>query len=383
LLSRKNWLSILAPFTLSRLIVLLIVFFVSQAHVIRHQAWEGEVISPHVELGSKEIKPALASIAMSGDARWYLQIAEFGYDFSNPEINKMRNWVFFPLVPFLIGLLSTITGSKILAGIILSNLSLLLCLRVLLEICREERMDDAQSERLLWLACFYPVSYFYSLPLTESVFALFLSSSFLFVRKRKYLLASCLLALGALTRPTGILILPAFALTLWLNSSLTLKNLLIFYIPAVIALLALFTFFYLNTGDPLAFIHNQKFWDRSGSVMTLLEKFRMNPGILLTGWNFTSLNVVTLLVATIAIFHFLKRKEWDYAAIIFLPVAAAINTGSVMSMARICMPLFPLLIFLSRTTQKSWSDRAVFLLFAVLLGIMTLLFALHVTSAMA
>lgn len=379
----KNWLPSLVPFIVSRSLILLILFMASQAHIFRHQAWEGEVISPHVELGSRDILPNLKSIATSGDARWYLSIAEEGYDFSDPAVGRMRTWVFFPLVPLLISLISKIVGSAVLAGLILSNLSFLLFLRVLFEICREERMTQSDTERLLWLICFFPVSYFFSMPLTESLFALLLSSSFLFLRKRDYFIASALLALTAITRPTGILVLPAFALALWLNSDFSLRRFILFFTPAGLVLAGLLAYFYTNTGDPLAFIHNQVFWDRSGSVLTLIEKFRRNPGTLLTGWNFIALNVSVLILGILTIFHFIKRKEWDYAAFLFFPLAIAINTGSVLSLARIAMPLFPLFIFLTRKTNRIWFEKTILLLFAATLGIMTLLYALHVTSAMA
>ena len=153
----KNWFLVLVPFSVSRLVILLIFFFVSQAHIFgKYQAWEVEVFNPHVELGSRDIVSNLAPILSSGDARWYLDIAKHGYDFSDPTIIKMRNWVFFPLVPLLINLLSKVVASKLLAGLILSNLCFLLFLKVLLEICREERIELAESERLIWFTCFFP-----------------------------------------------------------------------------------------------------------------------------------------------------------------------------------------------------------------------------------
>lgn len=355
---------------------------VSQAHIFRHQAWEGEVFSPHVELGSREILPNLKSIATSGDVRWYLSIAKEGYDFSDPEVDRMRTWVFFPLFPILIGLLSKIIGSSVIAGFLISNLSFLLFLRILFEICQEERMTPSEAERVIWLICFFPISYFFSMPLTESLFALLLSSSFLLLKRREYFLSSALLALTTLTRPTGILILPAFALTLWLNSQLTPLRLISYFALPGLALAGLLTYFYLNTNDPLAFIHNQVFWDRNGSVFTLIEKFKLNPGTLLTGWNFIALNVLALIVGVLAALHFVRRKEWDFAALVLLPIAATVNTGSVHSLARIIMPLFPLVIYFSRHSSKPWIEKTILLLFAATLGIMTLLYALHATSAM-
>jgi len=244
-------------------------------------------------------------------------------------------------------------------------------------------MDEATSQRLLWLVCFYPVSYFYCLPLTESLFALLLCSSYLLLKRRKIFQAGFILSLAVLTRPTGILVLPPFIITLWLNSNLSLKNLFYLYLPSGLTLFALLTFFYFNTNDPIAFINNQVFWDRNGSILTLIEKFRLNPGTILTGWNFILLNFITLIVALLAIFHFIRKKEWDFAVFIFLPLAVVINTGSILSLTRLAMPLFPLFIYFARISVKPSIEKILLVIFAMLLAIMTLLFALHVTPAMA
>jgi hypothetical protein len=379
----RNWSPALVPFLVSRALIFLIILMVSQTQIFKHMAWEGEVISPHVELGSKELFSNLKRIVTSGDARWYIGIAEEGYDFSNLEISKMRNWVFFPLLPLLIKLLSPIVGSSALAGLIISNLCFLLFLKVLEEICKEERFESLQTERVLWLTAFFPVSYFYSMPITESLFVLFFALSYLNLKRRNFLLASFTLAITVATRPTGVLILPAFLLALWLNSNLTVKRFFTFFLPSGIILLGLLSFYFLNTGDPLAFIHNQFFWDRNGSPLTLLRELATNPGVLMTGWNFIMLSFFTVVVGVAAIFHFLKRKEFDFAVMILFPFAAMLNTGTLLAVTRISMPLFPIIFFVSSKMTKPWIEKTVYIIFAMLLGIMTLLFALHVTPAMA
>jgi hypothetical protein len=360
-----------------------IIFLVSQAHIFKHQAWEGEVVSPHVELGTRAVGEYLSPKLKTGDARWYLELATSGYDFSDVSVKKMRNWVFFPLLPSLIALLSSVFGSVLLAGLILSNFCFFVFLILLNEYCKEIRLSDEQTNLVLWLISFFPVSYFFSLPLTESLFATLLCSSFLLLKRRRIYTSSFLLALCILTRPTGLLVAPAFLLAFWINLNPKLDKYFIYFLPSGLSVLAITSYFYLHTGDPLAFVHNQVFWDRSGSILSLVKKLAEQPNIILTGWNFILLNLTAFLTALIAVGYFIKKKEWDHAAMVFLPIAAAVNTGSVLSMTRFIMPLFPFAIFLAQIATTPSRQRAILVIFAALLGTMTLLFALQVTPAMA
>jgi hypothetical protein len=189
------------------------------------------------------------------------------------------------------------------------------------------------------------------------------------------------MSLAVLTRPTGILVLPAFGVALFLGR-FPLRQILVACLPSAIAIVALSSYFYANTGDALAFIHNQQFWDRNGTLLELLQRLTSQPFVLMTGYNFIALNVaatVSLLAATV---FFLRRRDWEYALLLFIPTFSALCTGNVMSMSRFILPLFPFFLFLEVVSNQYKLEKMLLVVFSSLFSILSFLYALHVTMAM-
>jgi len=78
------------------------------------------------------------------NSEWYLYIADKGY--TNEDLSPHYQDAtsgFFPLYPMLIRFLGAVLGHDVLAGLLISNISLLVFLWILLQLGKEKEMDEA------------------------------------------------------------------------------------------------------------------------------------------------------------------------------------------------------------------------------------------------
>ncbi len=144
--------------------------------------------------------------------------------------------------------------------------------------------------------------------------------------------------------------------------------------------------FYLKllTGSALVFVSNQAHWGRAKLTLPqLFEQLLTYPFTLMHPWNFTLLNVAALVLGVTMAVRLALLQRYSWAALVALPLLAALLTGSVLSMCRFTMVLFPVFFELGRLTHSVRNERLLTLLFASLLALMTALYAAHVTGAMA
>lgn len=152
------------------------------------------------------------------DVAWYLQIASHGY--ANP---LMAN--FFPLFPMLTGGLSWLLGNgagpiyhqrpehvQMLAGMLISNVGLLVGLLALARLAHLERERDDDTDagpRAALLMLAYPFALVWTIPYAEGLFLALAALTLLFARQRNWYWAASTAALCGLTRPVAaILVLP-------------------------------------------------------------------------------------------------------------------------------------------------------------------------------
>ncbi|MBE9609316.1 mannosyltransferase family protein [Chitinilyticum piscinae] len=199
------------------------------------------------------------------DAFHYLGIADQGYVNQGDERNRL---VFFPLYPLLIAALKLLGLNSFQAATLLS-VSFFCAACVMLYRLTERETGDKQCA---WLACallaFYPFSFFYGMPYTESLFLLLTISFFWFMRQQAWLLAGISGMLAALTRNQGLLLLAPLVIELVLQwQARTLQQprravLALLLIPCGFMLYLLLN--YWVSGNPLQFLIYQKInWQQS------------------------------------------------------------------------------------------------------------------------
>ena len=201
------------------------------------------------------------------DARWYLQIAERGYE----EVPQAA--AFFPVYPALAHGLAWVTGSTLVAGVLISLAAGAAAAWALAELARPLLGERGSRDAVLYLAL-YPVGFVFASLYSDGLFLALALGAFLAASRGKAVAAGVLGGLATGTRLIGLALLPALALLLWRGGAsralLRLAPLLL--LPAAAGLYAL----YLDRvlGDPWAFTSAQAEWNREASVLGPLDGLR-------------------------------------------------------------------------------------------------------------
>src|SRR3989344_5653397 len=242
------------------------------------------------------------------DGVHYLTISRYGY-------SAQFTQVFFPLYPLLLGLVNKILF-------------------------------------------FFPLSLYFGSLYTESLFLLLLLSAFYFARRRHWLAASVVAALAGSTRLVGVFLLPALLWEWDLQSNNKKVSLLLsvtrspvtYVVP--LGLLVYMVYLQINFGDPIYFWHAQPVFgaERSGSSIVLLPQvlwrylkiFKTVPKNSLTFWiPFTEL-VSFFLAAVFLIIAHLKKIRFSYLLFSWPALIVPSLTGTLSSMPRYVLILFPI-----------------------------------------
>lgn len=158
---------------------------------------------PFGALGNEMIGPAVR-----WDSMWFLGIADTGYA-SDPG-----RPAFFPLYPGLVALVSHITGTFALAGIVVSVLCFFAGLVFFHLLATIEVGAVAANWATMALALF-PGAFWFSSVYSESLFLMLSVGAVYFARERRWLPAAVLGALAAATRSAGVLLVIPLALLWW------------------------------------------------------------------------------------------------------------------------------------------------------------------------
>lgn len=312
-----------------------------------------------------------------GDVNWYRSIADTGYDLGPYRDDRQYNWAFFPAMPLLILTGRQLLGSDLLVGLFIPSALLFGALVALYQLARELGYSDKQASFCQWCLAFFPTSYFLSFLLSEPVFLFSILMSFLLLEKKKPLWASLFFAFAGLSRATGLLLIPAFALRLWEKKLLFSWRGLIAFIATPAPTIIFSLYLYQKTGNPFAWKDIQVAWGRlERTPFDLIGD--IGSTTLISGWNFYLLDSVAAIFAIAVSLWFLHKSAFAWAALIALPVLAGLSTGSVLSLARHTLVLFPIYFFLTNL-----NERAVLASTVALYSALTLLFSLGVTAALA
>ena len=131
------------------------------------------------------------------DSVWYLTIARTGYD------HQAARAAFFPLYPLMMRGLGYVTGSDLVAGVVISLLSFALALVILHRLVTLE-LDSELARLTVLLVAFSPMAYFFSAVYSESLFLALSLACIWQARNGRWAWAGLLGGLGAAERGTGI-----------------------------------------------------------------------------------------------------------------------------------------------------------------------------------
>jgi hypothetical protein len=194
------------------------------------------------------------------DSSFYTQIAHEGYPetFDPTVINA---YGFLPGYSLVIGYISKFLLFKhtILAGFIVSNISLILAAFFFFRLVEEDYGSD-KAQTALYLLIFQPFGFLFSAVMSEGFFLLLSVLTIWYMRKNKLGYAALLGTYAAITRPVGILLLiPIFILLIknkvpWPKFILQMS---LFIASFGAGIMAVFMYFYIRSGDFFAYFHSQ------------------------------------------------------------------------------------------------------------------------------
>ena len=294
------------------------------------------------------------------DSYWYLDIIQHGYYLQ--ENNTLSNVVFFPLYPFLIKIVGiALLGKFALAGWLISMAALIGACAFFYELLREFH-PDIEAEKPILLMLIFPTAFFFNVMYTESLFLLMTMGTFYFALRKEYYKAGAFALLGALTHSNGVFLsLPIVWKIIEQHGWKSIMGKKI--IPAFFAPIGTFSFLlydYLKFKDLFLFFKIESAWGR-GFVFNIDHfSFFSHPSIVNMGIDAA---FTVLIIGAIVLVW--KKLNPLYSVFMSLTVLSALTSGTLMSIGRYSLVLFPLFILLANlkgTKLQTWIFSSALLL---------------------
>ncbi len=294
------------------------------------------------------------------DASHYLYLAENWYTNVGDPANFI---VFFPLYPLVLKGTLFLLKDSVVAGIVLSTLLFLTGFYYFYKLIAIDYPKKIAGWAVMALAIF-PTSYFFNAPYTESLFLLIFSITMYSARKENWILSGIFAGLGTLTRPFGILLLPAILIEWFTAKNKRWKVLPVVIIPTFVAGLL---YLYLNKiiyGNPLEFQnilagHWQKYL--VSPISSIMDSWRialsggLTNFVIMVGWAEAVTITISWILMPIA---FMKlRKSW--AVFYSLSILLFSSTSFILSTPRYLLSIPPFFVLIA-IAEKNYLFRIVY-----------------------
>ncbi|TMC30115.1 MAG: hypothetical protein E6J32_05600 [Chloroflexi bacterium] len=196
------------------------------------------------------------------DAAHYLYLATHGYATSGDARNLIA---FFPLYPAVINALAAVGLPARLAALLISNVAGVVAAIALYELARTDEPEKA-AFRAAALFTVFPTAYFLMVGYTEGLFCALAFGAVLQARRRRWIASGMLAGLAAAARLTGLALLPAIVIELYLARRV-LYSIWQALLPPLLIALGFATYLMTNLlvlGSPAAFYAVQRdHWSHS------------------------------------------------------------------------------------------------------------------------
>jgi Gpi18-like mannosyltransferase len=379
-MSRRIASTALIAFITSRALFFALVIAGSQIAMLG-KAYSDSMWLTRIDLMSARVVPEMVRTTLIADGWFYRSIWLNGYSRSGAS-GPAPDWAFFPLYPLTVKA-AAFTGEFALDAMIVSNVAVLIALLLLGAVAVRAGLTEEDAQRAIVYLAFFPTSYFFALPLTESLFLALSLGAVLAAQSERWPLAGSIGALAALTRFAGILLVPVLAI-LYLQQNKRLDRRVSWLLLAPCGTIAFMAYLRYRTGDALAFIHAQVNWARSSTwFWEPLAAYVRNPATITDSWNLYLVNFIVAMALLVAGVSMLFRREWAFAAYTLGSILLPLTAGSLQSIGRYAIVVFPFFLWLAVLARRSSIDRAVLPAFATMYGCMIVLFIAHLDFALA
>lgn len=390
-LAKNRWLQdrsvrdALFVFLLTRILIFLIFISVGHLRVVTIQNQPTDVREAFVSFEKVSIARKLRETMWRADVAHYMDIARDGYTHAPFDVKtRSVEFAFFPLHPMILWLIGRVTNDVMLVGAALSNLFFFLALVLLHKLTLRFGYDDNVARRTIFYIAAFPVSYFFSVPLTESLFLFLTVWSFYAAKREHWWTAGIIGAFASAARVNGVLLLPALIiLSLEHYRALRIKKILgLLLIP--IGLWSYMFYTWWVSGNAWAFKDAVAAWGRKPTFfLNTVFRYLIHPHQIIEPWNFNLLNAAAVLLTFVGIYLLARRRQWALASYAFMSVFLALSSGLLQSQDRYALAYFPVFMALGITAQAEKLDQGIRFVFVMLLGIMATLFAANYTIAVS
>lgn len=304
------------------------------------------------------------------DTKWYISIADDGYSKQEYPFQKIDNKGFLPLYAILLMIFGNLLffGNFFLAGVVISNIFLILGIFLLFRLIRNDSdlsKHIHKPQDVFFYILTFPTAYILSAIYPESLFLFLSIAVFYAVHKNKIYTALILFGLACMTKTFGIFLSIPIVIHIYKHKKHIHLTQLISYIFVVFMIpIAYCAYMFYISGDAFAYIHIQeKFFSHSWTnpfVEIFRSTFMGNFSQLWNGW-FSLVTLIVLIVAS-------KRIPISYtlygiAVVLFTP-----TTGMVLGSSRYIASLFILPLALASLIKHEETKFGVLTLFSVLQG---------------
>lgn len=319
----------------------------------------------------------LSTIYQNFDGPYYLVVAKSWYDkatiakyFSFP-IPLEYYAAHFPLYPIAIKFLSVLPLFNPLRAMLIVNLIATIAASItLFKIAREKGWPHPLFMALAFLFIWPRMWAVRAVGSPETLFIFLILLSLRYFDLKKYLLAGVFGALAVLTKSPGVLLFPAYLIAGKLNP----KTWPIALIPA--ALLALFVFYGIQTGDYLAYFHSG---DNIHLQALPFKVFDTTQAWVGTLW--LEEIIWIYLIGALGIYYAYKKdKLWGIWGGIFYTVILFVSHRDI---SRYSLPLVPVILLGFSEIFRRKEVRVILALMVIPMFFYTLNFVLHNTVAIS
>ena len=354
---------VLAPFALTRL-ALVVTGVVAQA-LPRDPTYP---LAVAVQRGWQFSPVRLLDMWARWDSGWYIDIILRGYRVTGPMDTIQSNLHFWPLYPFLVRavliLAPAITReAALVAGLLVSNLMLLLALALLRQLVIERTGDHGLARRSVWALLLFPTGFFLSAVYTESTFLCVLLAAWLMAARRRWAWTALFGALAALSRPPGALLALPLALEYLASLNWQLRRVRLGILAAAGPLLGLALYLVFQTpvsGDLLGPLKRSAFsLTLTWPWTTWLQPLGAPAGFVDVE-RLTALGMFVLLAY--GFWRFRSAALTTYAA---FGTLACLLSGSILGYTRYASVIFPSTMAMADVWKRKWVGIVIGVLMAL------------------
>lgn len=295
------------------------------------------------------------------DGRWYLYIAETGYD--------VKSAAFFPLYPAMIRLLKGLAVDPLIGGLLISNLSLFVICFMFYRLVSLD-YDEQVSTRALWYLVLFPTSFYFSVLYSESLFLALVLLAFYAARTKRWFWAGVFGMTAGLTRNLGVLLLIPLVYEYLADIKFQLRQVKpdILWLGLVPVGPAVFmAYLWRVLGNPLAFLDAQKFWHRT-FAFPWQSFYRACDNVVKgvqPGRNF--LDLIFTVIVVLLIILAVRKTRFSYLLYMLigaaLPLTSSAPHAGLYSMPRLILVLFPMYIVMADRVKNRTLISFIYVLF--------------------